>query len=165
MSSTGSSIRARTLARTKATASPISTPPPAAQANCRPIRHTATDADRAAIAVRSSTSDVASLTRLSPSRMVTTRRGRPTRRATAVVATASGGATMAPSANAAAKDSPGTTQRATTATTSAVKATRPTESSAIGRRLRRMSISEVRIAAAYSRGGSSPMRTRSGSSR
>jgi hypothetical protein len=57
----------------------------------------------AAIAVRSVTSAVASLRRLSPSRSVTTRRGMPTRRATALAATASGGATTAPSARASAK--------------------------------------------------------------
>ncbi len=125
----------------------------------------ATDADSAVTAVRSRTSEVASFTRLSPSRIVTTRRGRPTRRATAVVATASGGATTAPRAKAAAKDRPGTTQRATTATTSAVNATSPTDSRPIGRRLRRTSMSEVRIEAAYSRGGSRPTSTRSGSSR
>ena len=45
---------------------------------------------------------VASLTSDSPSSIVTTRRGRPIRRAMAVAATASGGATTAPSANAAA---------------------------------------------------------------
>ena len=56
----------------------------------------------AATAVFSATSAVASLTRLSPSRIDTTRRGIPTRRAIAVAATASGGATTAPSAKAAA---------------------------------------------------------------
>ena len=55
----------------------------------------------AAMAVRSDTSAVASLTRLSPCRIVTIRRGMPTRRAIAVAATASGGATTAPSAKAA----------------------------------------------------------------
>ena len=54
------------------------------------------------MAVRRHTSAVASLTRDSPSSSVTTRRGRPIRRAMAVAATASGGATTAPSANAAA---------------------------------------------------------------
>ncbi len=119
----------------------------------------------APVAVRSRTREVASLTRLSPSRIDTTRRGSPTLRATAVVATASGGATTAPSANAAANDISGMTQCRTRATTSAVKATSPTESSAIGRRLRRKSRTEVRIDAAYRSGGSRPTRTRSGSSR
>ena len=56
----------------------------------------------AAEATRNSTSAVASLSRLSPSRMVTIRRFRPIRRATAVAAIASGGATTAPSAKQAA---------------------------------------------------------------
>ena len=54
------------------------------------------------MAVRRHTSAVASLTSDSPSSIVTTRRGRPIRRAMAVAATASGGATTAPRANAAA---------------------------------------------------------------
>ena len=54
----------------------------------------------AAIAVRSETSAVASLSSDSPSRIVTMRRGRPIRRPIAVAATASGGATTAPIANA-----------------------------------------------------------------
>ena len=51
----------------------------------------------------------------SPSSMVTTRRGSPIRRAIAVAATASGGATTAPSANAAAQVRPGTTACTTSA--------------------------------------------------
>ena len=90
--------------RASATTTPIDDP-----AERRPDeveRHPA-DADVSrpparAMAVRSTTSAVASLTSDSPSRMVTTRRGRPIRRAIAVAATASGGATTAPRANAAA---------------------------------------------------------------
>ncbi len=52
---------------------------------------------------RRATIAVASLTRLSPSRIVTMRRGIPTRRAIVVAATASGGATTAPRANAGAQ--------------------------------------------------------------
>ena len=55
----------------------------------------------AATAERRHTIAVASLTRLSPSRIVTIRRGIPTLFAIAVAATASGGATTAPSASAA----------------------------------------------------------------
>ena len=58
------------------------------------------------MAVRSDTRAVASLTSDSPSRIVTIRRGSPIRRATAVAATASGGATTAPRANATAKGTP-----------------------------------------------------------
>ena len=78
---------------------------------------------------------VASLTRLSPSRIVTTRGGTPSRRKIAVAATASGGATMAPSAKATAGSRNGMMARATSPTTSVVNSTRPTASSAIGRAL------------------------------
>ena len=53
----------------------------------------------------------------------------------AVAATASGGATMAPSANAAAAGRPGIATWATTPTTIVVNRTRPMASSAIGRAL------------------------------
>ena len=78
---------------------PTATPPTAVTTKSQP------DLDRRRpcrpqppMAVRSATSAVASLTRLSPCRIVTIRRGMPTRRAIAVAATASGGATTAPSA-------------------------------------------------------------------
>src|SRR4051794_25712152 len=103
----------------------------------------------AAIADLSATSAVASLTRLSPSRIDTTRRGMPTRRATAVAATASGGAPAAPRAKAAAKvNGAGTTHIAHTATTAAVNRVAPTDSSAIDDRFALKSTSEVRMAAA-----------------
>ena len=79
--------------------------------------------------------------------MVTTRRGIPTRRAIAVAATASGGATTAPRASAAGQPI-GSSQCATAPTASVVTMTSTTESSTIGRVLARKSMSEVRIAAA-----------------
>ena len=60
----------------------------------------------AATATFRATSAVASLNRLSPSRMLTIRRGAPTRRITAVAAAGSVGETMAPSANAIAQGRP-----------------------------------------------------------
>ncbi len=99
-SATGSSMRERTFATSQPTTSPISSPPRAATTNSHAMSNAETDPPMAATATRSSTSAVASLSRLSPSRMVTTRRGMPTRRAIEVAATASGGATTAPSANA-----------------------------------------------------------------
>ena len=83
---------------------PISTPPPAVTTSARLMsqKPTAVPSARPA-ATRTSTSAVASLSRLSPSRMVTTRRGSPIRRAIAVADTASGGATTAPSATQAAQ--------------------------------------------------------------
>ena len=117
------------------------------------------------IAVRRATSAVASLSSDSPSRTVTIRRGSPIRRAIAVAATASGGATTAPIANAAGQDRPGSRGWTTSATPTVVKATRPTDSSRIGVRLALKSTSEVCSAAAYSSGGSSPTSTISSVSR
>ena len=112
------------------------------------------------MAVRSDTSAVASLTRDSPSRIVTIRRGSPIRRATAVAATASGGATTAPSANATANGT-SRSHHVTSPTPAAVKSTSPTDRPRIGVQLARKSTSDVRIAAAYSRGGSRPTSTTS----
>ena len=91
-------MRRRTQRQHEGGHQPDGTPPPAARTKSQPTCHGATDAVSAAIAVFSATSAVASLTRLSPSRIDTIRRGMPTRRATVVAATASGGATTAPSA-------------------------------------------------------------------
>ena len=102
MSRTGSSAaQRRTGVRTAATARPTATPTTIARRKSPPAPRTVALPARATSAVRRVTSAVASLNRLSPSRMVTIRRGMPTRRATAVAATASGGATTAPSASAA----------------------------------------------------------------
>jgi len=97
-----------------------------------------------AIAVRNVTSAVASLIRLSPSRIVTIRRGTPSRRKIAVAATASGGATIAPSANAAGQPTPGTSAWTTAATTAAVTRTSATASNAIFRAFARMSRIDVK---------------------
>src|SRR5262249_58560381 len=112
----------------------------------RPMCQMLTAPAIAAIAVRNVTSAVASLKSDSPSRMVTIRLGRPVRRAIAVAATASGGATTAPSAIAMGNEI-GSTHHATTATPNVVKMTRPTDSSVMGRLLARKSTSDVRIAA------------------
>ena len=76
-------------------------------------------------------SAVASLSRLSPPISVITRRGSPSRRPTALADTASGGATMAPSVNAAAMVSSGTTRNATNPTASVVTSGSPTASEPI----------------------------------
>ena len=68
-------------------------------------------------------------------------------RATEVAATASGGATIAPSAMARAKGI-GSSSHDTTATPSAVKSTSPTESPRMAARLALMSSSDVDRAAA-----------------
>ena len=91
------------------------------------------------------------------------RRGSPIRRATAVAATASGGATTAPIANDTGHEMPGISACTIAPTPRVVNTTRPTESSRMARRLALKSTREVWIAAAYSSGGSSPNSTTSGS--
>ena len=99
----------------------------------------------ATTATRSATSAVASLTRLSPSTIVTIRRGTPSRREIAVAAIGSVGATTAPSTNAVAQLSP-ITAWATTATAAIVINTSPIASRPIGRAFARRSRSEVKNA-------------------
>jgi hypothetical protein len=98
--------------------------------------------------IRRATRAVASLSRLSPSRIDTMRRGIPTRRAIVVAATASGGDTTAPSASAAATLMSGITHHATSPTPTVVKATAPTARIPMAWVLALMSTSVVRIAAA-----------------
>ena len=97
----------------------------------------------ATIAVRSSTSAVPSLTRLSPSTMSISRRGTPSRLPIAVAAIGSVGETTAPSTNASAQ-SRSATACATTATPTVVIPTSPTASSEIGRRFCRSSRNPVK---------------------
>ena len=80
-----------------------------------------------------------SLTRLSPSRMFTTRRGSPAFRATADTATASVGPRMAPRHSAAANGIVGTTSAAVAPTANADTTTSPTASSRTGLDTLRMS--------------------------
>ena len=136
--------------------------PVAVKANCRSVSlQTKVPVTTAPIAVRYSTSAVASLTKLSPSRIVTRRRGMPSRRAMAVAATASGGETMAPSMMAAAQLSPGNSQCAMAATAAVVAKTSPTASMEIGRRLARNSRRDVKYAAAHRIGGRKTRKIRS----
>ena len=95
-------------------------------------------------AARYNTRAVASLTRLSPSRMVTTRRGIRRRFPTAVADTASGGETMAPRAMASAQPMPGNRTCATAATPPVVASTSPTARREIGLRFCRNSRNEVK---------------------
>ena len=140
LSSSGSVSRRRTFATTKVTASPTSSPPPAATRKSSPTAATDTVA---AMAVRRATSAVASLSSDSPSSTVTILRGSPIRRPIAVAATASGGATTAPMANAAHHGRVGSSRCTSAPMPSVVNTTRPTESSRIGRRLALKSTSEV----------------------
>ncbi len=93
------------------------------------------------------------------------RRGSCSVRAMAVAATASGGETTAPSTRASGQPiSFPTTRYATAPTTTVVKSTNPTESSAIGRMFARRFRYELSRAALNSSGGSTPNSTTSGSS-
>src|ERR671916_1808927 len=106
---------------------------------------------------------VASLTRLSPSKTVTMRRGTPRRWATVVAAMASVGETIAPSTNAAAQGR-SVTVWTTAATTRVVISTSPTASSEIALTFARKSRHEVKSAETYSKGGKNNKNTSSGSS-
>ena len=163
MSSTGSVISLRSRATTRNTPNPTAAPPTEATRKSHPIWSADTPPDTATRAVRSATSAVASLSSDSPSRIVTIRRGKPIRRAIAVAATASGGATTAPIAKEIGQEIPGIIECTIQATPTVVNTTSPTDSSRIGRRLALKSTSEVWMAAAYNSGGSSPRRTTSGS--
>ena len=126
------------------TTAPIATPPTATSTNWRPASQSEkAPVTTAAVANRRATSAVASLTRLSPSSTVATRPGTPSRPMIAVVATASGGETMAPRTNASGHPSPGTTQCAAAATAAVVASTRPTANSEMGRVLNAKSRHEV----------------------
>ena len=126
---------------------PTTIPPAAAMKKSIPTSTIVKVPDTARIAARSAVRAVASLTRLSPSSTLTIARGIPTRRATALAAIASGGATIAPSANPAASGRPGISQAATNPTTSVVKMTNPTERLINARRFARKSMNEVLYAA------------------
>ncbi|MNT16025.1 hypothetical protein D3C72_1511100 [compost metagenome] len=109
------------------TAVPIAAPPKASTAKL-PRACVVLNAPvmAAATAKRKSTSPVASLSRLSPSNSISTRRGSLTCCSTARAETASGGETIAPNAAHAAHGNEGNSQCVTTATTKVVKSTAPT---------------------------------------
>ena len=88
-------------------------------------------------------SALASLSRLSPSRIVSRRCGGLSGRSTAVAAAASGGETIAPSAMAGAHAIPGTSARATNATATVVRPTPTTTRLATGPQLSRRSRGEA----------------------
>ena len=92
-------------------------------------------------------SATASLIRLSPSRMVTTRCGAPSLVSTEVAATASVGATAAAKATAGAHPTPGRTSRVTAATAAMVAAVAPKASPVIGTAFSRLSRGADRNAA------------------
>src|SRR5580765_6672098 len=161
-SSSGFVMCRRTRATTNVTPRPTANPPPAATTKSSPTPPTVTVATVAASAVRRATSAVASLSSDSPSSTVTSGRGNPIRRPIAVAATASGGATTAPIANAAHHGSDGRTRCTSRPVPSVVNATSPIDSSRIGRRKALKSTSDMFSAEVYSNGGSRPISTTSG---
>ncbi len=128
---------------------PTRIPPPAASRKSSAMSTTPTVAvvPIATMAILRATRAVASLSRDSPSRMLTRRRGRPMRRPIAVAATASGGAITAPMANAAGQWMPGIIVWINQPTATVVNATRPTDNNKMGLRLALKSMSEVLRAA------------------
>ena len=108
-------------------------------------------------------SALASLKRLSPSRITSSRCGGRSCLSTAVAAAASGGATMAPSAIAAAQGMSGTSRRATTATTTMVSATAPRARPATVRQFARRSRGDASNAASSSTGATKSVSASSGS--
>jgi hypothetical protein len=118
----------------------------------------------AATAKRNKTRPVASLSRLSPSSKVLSRRGNVTRCSTARADTASGGDTIAPRATHAAHGKLGTSSLAANATTAVVNSTAPIASSKMPPRWRRNDACAVNHAPSISSGGRKITSTSSGSS-
>ena len=139
-----------THARTRSASRPTSAPITTAMSTPQTKAQTAEPIDTlptaiAATAVRSSTSEVASLRRLSPSSMVTTRVEMPSR-FTIEVATASVGLRSAPSAIARYRSIPGMTSTKKTARTAVLTRTSRIDSPAIGRKSLRNSIAGIETA-------------------
>ena len=126
ISSVGSPVRRQTAVTIQPSRTPTAIPPTPTTTNDRLALSAEKDPNTtAATATRYRIRADASLTRLSPSRIVMTRRGTPRRRSTDVAATASGGATIAPNANAGAHWSSSTSRPATSPTASVVNSTSP----------------------------------------
>ena len=102
VSKTGWVMCFRTMVASQATAKPAAAPPTAATRKPAATSNALTLVAIATSPTRTQVMAVASFSRDSPSRIVISRLGRPTRRAIVVAATASGGATTAPKANASA---------------------------------------------------------------
>jgi hypothetical protein len=139
-SRTGSSVRRRMSVTTLAIAAPMTVPPPASTMNSPPAepQPTATDATATLAATRNSTSEVASLNRLSACTRTWTFGGSASRLPSAVTATGSVLASTAPSTNASCQDS-GVTAEATAPTAAAEASTRPTDRTPTGFQTRRSS--------------------------
>lgn len=161
--SSGSASRPRTRTPIQATTTPDSAPTATESRNsavtCGTVKCSAPTVMPTASPY--STSAVPSLTRLSARSVVMVRRG--SARARTLTAVASVGATAAPSTHAAPQGSP--SRYPTTATAPAVAMTSTVDSSTMGRRLLRISRSEVVRLSQNSSAGRNSSRTVSGGSR
>ncbi len=139
LAATKSRLRRSTVDMPHPASAPISTPIPTAAASIPAASSIVTlPATAATTATRNAVRPVPSLTRLSPSRMETKRRGSATRFAIVLTATASVGETIAPRANATANGI--ATNRLTTPPTANVAvSTSPIASARTGRLTRRRS--------------------------
>src|SRR5436190_15129058 len=141
-------------AATDPTATPMTTPPPPSRKKRQiPSPTSVAPVTTAAAATWKSTSDVASLNRLSPCTSVATRGGSGSRRDSADTATGSVLASTAPSTKAASSGTEVSTPWTTYATAKAVTTTSPSASTAIGRHSERSSGMRTCSAAANSSGG------------
>ena len=132
---------------TTATTSPYAIPPRTTSASRARPWPSVNGCAIASTASPKAVSATASLIRLSPSKMVTTRCGAPSRVSTDVAATASVGATAAANASAGAQPRPGKTRRVTQPTPMIVAAVAPNASPVIGIAFSRLSRGADRNAA------------------
>lgn len=155
-------MRRRSVKLPKPTSSPIASATATDHRNDPTVSHSEKPAAVATIAVRRSTSAVASLNSDSPSRIVTTRPGTP-RPLMIEVATASVGERIAPSASPHRNPSPGMSQLSSRPMSTELATTRGTARPLIAERSRRKDIDGIATAPAYSSGGRITSMTSSGS--
>jgi hypothetical protein len=160
---TASSRTRHLIARLRrAATSPTATATPTDQAKAPNVARKEKPSDVPAIAVRSRISALASLSRLSPSRMTATRPGTP-RPLMIPTATASVGLRIAPSATPQPKPRPGMSHTSAAPSTSELSTTSTTDKPLIAISSRRKFTTGTDVADAYSNGGSRPIRMMFGS--
>src|SRR5689334_19226606 len=147
---------------TTATTTPYATPPSTTSSSRNAPCPNVNGFTIASTASPNAVSATPSLIRLSPSRIVTTRVGAPSRVSTEVAATASVGATAAANASAPGQPTAGSTSRVTAPTPTIVTVVAPTASAVIGTAFSRVSRGAEKNAALYTSGGKNRNRTTSG---
>src|SRR6267378_1903604 len=142
---------------------PSSAPPGTAMTRRGSSTFHALPGDTAALTAKPNASKAtASFSKLSPCRTAKVRRGRLNSRSTAAAAAASGGATMAPSATAAAKGNPASAQPAQ-ATAAVVSNTSTTASEVRGNQMRSISRGGMSKAVSMTAGATNKAKARRGS--